>query len=52
MTSKQLTAFIRRTFCVTDEELPVLRWMLRELDLVEFEERAKEVEIDVDEDLG
>ena len=44
MNSETLKAFIRRAFCVSDGELSVLRWLCRELDLVEFEEqRNKEV---------
>jgi hypothetical protein len=49
MNSEALKAFIRRTFCVTDSEFEILRWLIRELDLVEFEEnRNKEAIADVE----
>ena len=38
MNSEALKAFIRRTFCVAESEFDVLRHLIRELDLLEFEE--------------
>ena len=38
MNSEVLKAFIRRTFRVAESEFDVLRHLIRELDLLEFEE--------------
>ena len=44
MNSEVLKAFIRRTFCVAESEFDILRHLIRELDLLEFEEsRNREV---------
>lgn len=40
MNSEKLKQFIGRAFCVTDSELEVLRFLLRELDMLEFSEQT------------